>query len=34
MNRVAGMPGEFPFAGVEKGMFVRLVKKLAGLYKA
>jgi hypothetical protein len=32
LNRIAGIPGEFPFADVEKEMFIRLMKKLAGLY--
>ena len=32
LNRIAGVPGEFPFGDVEKEMFIRLLKRLAGLY--
>lgn len=32
VNRIAGLPGEFPFGDVEKEMFIRLIKKLAGFY--
>lgn len=32
LNRIAGVPGEFPFGEVEKEMLIRLLKKLAGLY--
>ena len=32
LNRIAGMPGDLPFGDVEKEMFIRLLKKLAGLY--
>ena len=28
MNRIAGLPGEFPFGDVEREMFIRLLKKL------
>ncbi len=31
-NRAAGMPGELPFGKIEKGRFLRQVKKLCGYY--
>ena len=31
-NRIAGMPGEYPFGDVEKEMFVRLMEDLARLF--
>jgi putative transposase len=32
LNRIAGIPGDFPFGDVEKEMFIRLLKKMANLY--
>ena len=32
LNRIAGMPGDLSFGDVEKEMFIRLMKKFAGLY--
>ena len=31
-NRIAGVPGEFPFGDLEKEQFIRLLKKLGTLY--
>ncbi len=32
LNRIAGVPGDLPFGDLEKEMFVRLMRKLTGLY--